>query len=109
LIAHWKAAASADPERPNVAYFQLYPSATTINATVTKNHVRITYPNTTQPGTDRMEFRIAGIPLQYYQEGKVVSDLLVVEAALRRHNGSVALRSSVVADVWLIRVDERIQ
>ena len=73
LIAHWKAAESATPERPHVAFFQLYPTATTINATVTKNHVRITYPNTTQAGTDRMQFYIVGIPAEYNNAGKVVS------------------------------------
>jgi hypothetical protein len=77
MIAHWKSGDTALPTRPFVSFFQLYATASTVNATVTPNHISISYPNTTQEGTDRFQYLIGDIPAPYYASGNVVSHSLV--------------------------------
>ena len=73
LIAHWKSGDTALPSRPFVSFFQLYATASTINATVSPNRISISYPNVTQEGTDRFQYLIGDIPAPYYASGEVVS------------------------------------
>jgi len=73
MIAHWKSGDTALPSRPFVSFFQLYATASTINATVTPYHISISYPNATQEGTDRFQYLVGDIPAPYYASGEVVS------------------------------------
>jgi hypothetical protein len=77
MIAHWKSGDTALPSRPFVSFFQLYATASTINATVSPNHISISYPNVTQEGTDRFQYLIEDIPAPYYASGEVVSGTLL--------------------------------
>lgn len=72
MIAHWKSGETSVPDRPYVSFFQLFPTASTINATVTPNRISISYPNTTQAGTDVFQFLIGDIPGPYYSSGQMV-------------------------------------
>lgn len=67
MIAHWKSGDSAVAGRPFVSFFQLEAASTsTLNATVTPNHISISYPNTTQAGTDTFVYYIGDIPAAEY-------------------------------------------
>ncbi|PVH88640.1 hypothetical protein DL98DRAFT_555658 [Cadophora sp. DSE1049] len=71
-IAHW----AADPGHkpfPLNGYFSLYPTATTITAVAEKQKLTISYPNTTQPGTDSFQFMLSGIPPPWSLAGNVVN------------------------------------
>jgi hypothetical protein len=76
LITHWKSGDTALPSRPFVSFFQLYATASTINATVTPYHISISYPNTTQEGSDRFQYLIGDIPAPYYASGRIVCQLV---------------------------------
>lgn len=70
-IVHW----AADPEHklfPYNGFFSLYPSATTIDAVASANKLDISYPNTTQAGTDSFQFMLSGIPPPWNLAGNVV-------------------------------------
>lgn len=73
MIAHWKSGNTSDPGRPYVSFFQLYATASTINATVTPSHISVTYPNITQSGTDTFQYLIGDIPAPYWASGNQAS------------------------------------
>ncbi|WVQ77870.1 hypothetical protein IAR50_007572 [Cryptococcus sp. DSM 104548] len=70
MITHWKSGDTLLPSRPYVSFFQLYATASTINATVTPWHVSVSYPNTTQEGTDVFQYLIGDIPAPFWAEGR---------------------------------------
>jgi len=70
-IVHW----ASDPAHkpfPYNGFFSLYPSATTIDAIASPNKLSISYPNTTQHGTDSFQFMLSGIPPPWNLAGNVV-------------------------------------
>ncbi|TVY80420.1 hypothetical protein LSUE1_G003280 [Lachnellula suecica] len=70
-IVHW----ASDPVHkpfPYIGFFSLYPSATTIDAVASANKLTISYPNTTQEGTDTFQFMLSGIPPPWNLAGNVV-------------------------------------
>jgi hypothetical protein len=70
-IVHW----AADPDHkpfPYNGFFSLYPTATTIIAVASKNKLEISYPNTTQAGTDSFQFMLSNIPPAWNLAGNVV-------------------------------------
>lgn len=73
MIAHWKSGNTWLESRPFVTFFQLYATASTINATVTPGHISVTYPNTTQDGTEMFRYLIGDIPASYWLAGENVS------------------------------------
>jgi hypothetical protein len=70
-IVHWAADAEHKPF-PYNGFFSLYPTATTITAVATKNRLEISYPNTTQAGTDSFQFMLSQIPPAWNLAGNVV-------------------------------------
>lgn len=73
-IVHW----ASDPERtpsPYVGFFSLYPSASTIDAVAGEGTLTVSYPNTTQDGTDLFTFAVSGIPPKWLLAGNVVTGL----------------------------------
>lgn len=60
-IVQWAGDKSHTP-RPYMALFSLYPTASTINAVAGPNRLEISYPNTTQEGTDIFTFVLAQLP-----------------------------------------------
>ncbi|KAJ5221249.1 uncharacterized protein N7469_010136 [Penicillium citrinum] len=47
---------------PYMSFFLLYPTASTINAVVAPSYLEVSYPNTTQTGTDIFTFALAQLP-----------------------------------------------
>jgi hypothetical protein len=78
MILHWKSGNTTMPSRPYVSFFQLYATASTINATVTPWRIEVSYPNTTQAGTDVFEYLIGDIPAPYWAAGQNVSTTITV-------------------------------
>lgn len=73
-IVHW----ASDPQRtpvPYVGFFSLYPTASTINAVAGNYSLSVSYPNTTQEGTDLFTFAVSGIPPSWTLSGKTVEGL----------------------------------
>jgi hypothetical protein len=70
-IVHWAADPSHKPY-PYNGFFSLYPSATTITAVAESHLLIISYPNTTQSGTDSFQFMLSGIPPPWNLAGNVV-------------------------------------
>lgn len=73
-IVHW----ASDPLRapvPYVGFFSLYPSASTIEAVAGPGALSVSYPNTTQDGTDIFTFAVSGIPPGWVLSGKTVAGL----------------------------------
>jgi hypothetical protein len=70
-IVHWAADAGHKPF-PYIGFFSLYPSATTLTAVASKNHLAITYPNTTQAGTSSFQFMLSNIPPAWNLAGNAV-------------------------------------
>ncbi|KAL7423396.1 hypothetical protein Q5752_002700 [Cryptotrichosporon argae] len=66
VIAHWKSGNTSLAARPFVSWFSLYPTASTLNATVEPWKIQVTYPNTTQDGTDVFTWYIADIPPPFW-------------------------------------------
>ncbi|KAH7025176.1 uncharacterized protein B0I36DRAFT_274915 [Microdochium trichocladiopsis] len=60
-IVHWAADSSHKPY-PYMGFFSLYPSASTLTAEATANKLVVSYPNTTQAGTNIFTFALTGIP-----------------------------------------------
>ncbi|KAI1862105.1 uncharacterized protein JN550_010570 [Neoarthrinium moseri] len=63
-IVHW----ASDPNHtpyPYNGFFSLYPSASTITSEVGERTLKVSYPNTTQEGTDIFTFALSGIPPQF--------------------------------------------
>lgn len=70
-IVQW----ASDPERkpyPYMGFFSLYPSASTLHAEATPNRLTVSYPNTTQDGTNLFTFALTGIPPSWTLGGKNV-------------------------------------
>ncbi|RBR18877.1 uncharacterized protein FIESC28_05799 [Fusarium coffeatum] len=60
-IVQW----ASDPEHkpyPYMGFFSLYPSASTLSAKAGPKTLTVSYPNTTQEGTDIFTFALTGIP-----------------------------------------------
>lgn len=70
-IVHWAGDKSHKPF-PYISFFSLYPTATTITAVATANHLSISYPDTTQAGTDSFQFMLSNIPPAWNLGGNVV-------------------------------------
>lgn len=73
-IVHW----ASDPDRtpsPYVGFFSLYPSASTVDAVAGPNSLAVSYPNSTQDGTDIFTFAISGIPPTWTLSGKTITGL----------------------------------
>ena len=71
-IVHW----AADPKHkpyPYNGFFSLYPSGTVINATASPNKLVISYPSTTEAGTNGFQFMLSGIPPPWNLAGNVVN------------------------------------
>jgi hypothetical protein len=71
-IVNWASDNSHKPYPLN-AYFSLYPTASTLKAVASKNKLVLSYPNTTQSGTDSFQFMLTGIPPAWNLAGNVVS------------------------------------
>lgn len=70
-IVHW----ASDPQHspfPYNGFFSLYPSATTLSAVASKNRLEVSYPNTTQAGTNGFQFLLSNIPPQWNLAGNVI-------------------------------------
>ncbi|KAI1078201.1 hypothetical protein F5B20DRAFT_548420 [Whalleya microplaca] len=73
-IVHW----AADPDHKPYPYngiLMLYPTASTITAEAGPNTLTISYPNTTQEGTDIFTFALTGLPPPWILAGNVVTGL----------------------------------
>ncbi|KUJ15461.1 uncharacterized protein LY89DRAFT_619393 [Mollisia scopiformis] len=70
-IVHWASDPSHKPF-PYNGFFSLYPTASTISATASSHYLEISYPNTTQDGTDSFQFMLSGIPPPWNLAGNVV-------------------------------------
>jgi hypothetical protein len=74
-IVQWAGDKDHTPN-PYMTFFTLYPTASTIDAVASANHISISYPNTTQDGTDIFTFAIEQIPPKWIlKEKKVVTGL----------------------------------
>jgi hypothetical protein len=73
-IVHWASDPSHTPY-PYNGFFLLYPSASTIDAVASPNHLSVSYPNITQEGTDIFTFALSGIPPSWTLGGKSVTGL----------------------------------
>ncbi|KAJ5334972.1 hypothetical protein N7452_007375 [Penicillium brevicompactum] len=74
-IVQWAGDKSHTP-RPYMALFSLYPTASTIDAVAGPNSLDISYPNTTQEGSDMFTFVLAQLPPSWtLVEKKVVRGL----------------------------------
>lgn len=74
-IVHWASDPNKTPS-PYVGFFSLYPSASTIDASVDEDGVlTVSYPNTTQEGTDLFTFAVSGIPPSWTLAGNLVTGL----------------------------------
>lgn len=71
-IVHWASDPSHKPFPLN-GFFSLYPTAGTIKAVATANKLVISYPNSTQIGTDSFQFMIFGMPPAWTLAGNIVS------------------------------------
>ncbi|KAH8660161.1 hypothetical protein BX600DRAFT_467327 [Xylariales sp. PMI_506] len=60
-IVHWAADPSHKPW-PRVSFFSLYPSASTVTAVAGASSLSLSYPNTTQDGTDIFTFALSDLP-----------------------------------------------
>jgi len=60
-IVQWAGDKNHKPH-PYMSFFSLYPTASTINAVVAPNYLEVSYPNTTQVGTDIFTFALAQLP-----------------------------------------------
>ncbi|KAF7514579.1 hypothetical protein G7054_g15188 [Neopestalotiopsis clavispora] len=66
-IVHW----ASDPKHtpyPYNGFFSLYPSASAITSEVGDGYLKVSYPNTTQEGTDIFTFALSGIPPQFFRD-----------------------------------------
>ncbi|KAG6356048.1 hypothetical protein INS49_015433 [Diaporthe citri] len=73
-IVHW----ASDPEKtpsPYVGFFSLYPTASTVEAIAGPKTLTVSYPNTTQDGTDIFTFAVSGIPPGWVLSGKGITGL----------------------------------
>lgn len=74
-IVQWAGDRNHKPH-PYMTFFSLYPTASTIDAVAGPNSLDISYPNTTQDGTDIFTFALAQVPPSWTLiKKKVVSGL----------------------------------
>lgn len=73
-IVHWASDPNKTPS-PYVGFFSLYPSASTIDAVAGEGTLTVSYPNTTQEGTDIFTFAVSGIPPSWKLAGNVITGL----------------------------------
>ncbi|KAF2026000.1 hypothetical protein EK21DRAFT_103568 [Setomelanomma holmii] len=71
-IVHWASDPSHTPF-PYGGWFSLYPTASTITINVSARSLTISYPNTTQEGTNLFTYMISGIPPPWNLAGNVVN------------------------------------
>ncbi|OHF02548.1 hypothetical protein CORC01_02243 [Colletotrichum orchidophilum] len=74
LIAQW-ASDPAHKPYPYIGFFSLYPSASTISAVAGAGSLSVSYPNSTQEGTDIFTFALSGIPPAWTLGGKTITGL----------------------------------
>nr|GFD56048.1 hypothetical protein [Tanacetum cinerariifolium] len=60
-IVHWAGDKNRRPF-PLSTFFSLYPSASSIHAVAEPNRLTVSYPNTTQEGTDIFTFALSNVP-----------------------------------------------
>lgn len=73
-IVHW----ASDPNKkpyPYVGFFSLYPSASTLTAVAGPGSLAVSYPNTTQDGTEIFTFAVSGIPPSWTLSGRSITGL----------------------------------
>ncbi|CAG8948993.1 hypothetical protein HYFRA_00002121, partial [Hymenoscyphus fraxineus] len=70
-IVHWPSDPLHTPF-PYNGFFSLYPTATTLSAVASKNRLEVSYPNTTQAGTDSFQFLLSNIPPPWILAGNIV-------------------------------------
>ncbi|KAK1463511.1 hypothetical protein CMEL01_13580 [Colletotrichum melonis] len=73
-IVHW----ASDPLHtpyPYIGFFLLYPSASTISAVAGERSLSVSYPNSTQEGSDIFTFALSGIPPSWTLGGKTITGL----------------------------------
>ncbi|KAK0388287.1 hypothetical protein NLU13_4532 [Sarocladium strictum] len=68
-LVQWAADPSHTPY-PYMGFFSLYPTASTLDAVASKNRLTVSYPNTTQDGTNIFTFALTGIPPSWTLGGK---------------------------------------
>lgn len=69
-IVHW-AGDGAHKPFPYISFFSLYPTATTLTAVASRNHLSISYPDTSQAGTDSFQFMLSNMPPIWLRENVV--------------------------------------
>lgn len=75
-IVHWASDPSRKRRSPYVGFLSLYPSAATIEAVAGEDGtLTVSYPNTTQQGTDIFTFAVSGMPPRWTLDGNVVTGL----------------------------------
>ncbi|KKY28609.1 hypothetical protein UCRPC4_g00414 [Phaeomoniella chlamydospora] len=73
-FVHW----ASDPDHtpyPYVGFFSLYPSASTITAVADENRLVISYPNSTEEGTDIVTFALSNIAPKWLLAGNTITGL----------------------------------
>lgn len=73
-IVHWASDPAKTPS-PYVGFFSLYPTASTVDAVAGPKTLTVSYPNTTQEGTDIFTFAVSGIPASWAISGKRITGL----------------------------------
>jgi hypothetical protein len=63
-IVHWAGDKNHKPHPLNT-FFSLYPSASSIHAVASPNHLSVSYPNRTQEGSDIFTFALSNIPYSW--------------------------------------------
>lgn len=72
-IVHWAGDKSHTPW-PSITFFSLYPSASTVDAVVGSHSLTVSYPNTTQEGTDIFTYALSNVPPSWTLGGEHVID-----------------------------------
>ncbi|KAF1924614.1 uncharacterized protein M421DRAFT_278083 [Didymella exigua CBS 183.55] len=73
-IVHWAGDKSRTPF-PLSTFFSLYPSASSIHAVAEPNRLTVSYPNTTQEGSDIFTFALSNVPPSWTLGGHAVTGL----------------------------------
>ncbi|KAH7070398.1 hypothetical protein BKA63DRAFT_605653 [Paraphoma chrysanthemicola] len=74
VIVNWAGDSKHTPYPLNT-FFTLYPSASTIHAVASPNHLSVSYPNVTQPGSDIFTFAVSNLPPKWVLAGGRVKGL----------------------------------
>ncbi|KAF1971597.1 hypothetical protein BU23DRAFT_600153 [Bimuria novae-zelandiae CBS 107.79] len=73
-IVHWAGDKTHKPSPLNT-FFSLYPSASSIHAVATPNHLSVSYPNRTEAGSDIFTFALSNVPPSWTLSGKTITGL----------------------------------